>query len=38
MIKENSFISFQKNNIDIKIKSSIPENWLDLFIEEYCLD
>ena len=36
MIKENSFISFQKNNIDVKVKSSIPKNWIDTFIDEYC--
>ncbi|MFW5795333.1 MAG: serine/threonine protein kinase, partial [Bacillota bacterium] len=36
MAKKNSFISFQKNNIEIKIKSSLSEKWLDLFIEEYC--
>lgn len=36
MIKENSFISFQKKNIDIKIKSPISEEWLISFIYNYC--
>ncbi|MEC9489389.1 MAG: lipopolysaccharide kinase InaA family protein [Halanaerobiales bacterium] len=36
MLKNNSFISFQKNNVDIKLKSSLPENWLDSFLAQYC--
>ena len=38
MIKENSFISFQKHNIDIKIKSSISKTWIESFFDKYCSD
>jgi tRNA A-37 threonylcarbamoyl transferase component Bud32 len=38
MIKDNSFISFQKNNIDIKIKSSLNPDWIDSFLNNYCID
>ncbi|MFW5988209.1 MAG: lipopolysaccharide kinase InaA family protein [bacterium] len=38
MVKENSFITFQKNNIDIKIKSVLSENWIDSFLKQYCSD
>ena len=38
MLKENSFITFQKNNINIKMKSSIPEEWITYFIDNYCIN
>lgn len=38
MIRENSFISYQKNNIDITVKSSISEAWIRYFIENYCIN
>lgn len=38
MIKDNSFISFQKNNIDIKIKASLNPKWTDSFLSNYCAE
>jgi tRNA A-37 threonylcarbamoyl transferase component Bud32 len=35
-LKNKSFISYQKNNIDIIVESSISEAWLRFFIDNYC--
>lgn len=36
MSKINQFISYKKNNIDVKVSSEIDEKWVEYFIEKYC--
>ena len=36
MSKISQFISYKKNNIDVKVSSRIDEKWVDHFIEKYC--
>lgn len=38
MSKIRQFISYKKNNIDVKVSSRIDEKWVDHFIEKYCED
>lgn len=35
-LKNNSFISYQKESIDITVRSDIPAEWVDWFLSEYC--
>jgi len=35
MIGKNSFIKYQKENIDISIRADIPKNWVDYFFNNY---
>ena len=38
MSKISQFISYKKNNIDVKVNSKINEIWVNHFIEKYCED
>jgi tRNA A-37 threonylcarbamoyl transferase component Bud32 len=38
MSKIQQFISYKKNNIDIKVTSEIKKEWVDDFIDKYCKD
>ena len=35
-IKNNSFISYQKENIDITVRSDISAEWVENFLSKYC--
>jgi tRNA A-37 threonylcarbamoyl transferase component Bud32 len=35
-IKDKSFISYQKDNIDITVRSTVSEAWIRFFIDKYC--